>query len=393
MTWRVVPPAHSALPLRSVVAGAGAVLGGDARPRLAAALAARVPGMRVTLTDSGTSALRLAIEAACRRAGHRRVALPAWACFDVLSAAMGAGVEPLFYDLEPDTLQPTAAALAAVAGAAPAAIVLVHAFGIPADVAAVRRALPAACAIIEDAAQAWGSRFANVGVGATADFALFSFGRGKGLTGGSGGALLHRDPLDAVPSGDRGMRDVVAMAVLTALTAPSLYALPARLPFLRLGETQFKPPRPVGGISNAAAAAVAAGMDAGDAASRARAERATALRAMLPAAGALRNVRVEAAAAPGWLRLPLLTPDASARDVMVAEGRELGVAASYPRSLSDLAASLGVPHRVLAGETGAKTLATCLLTLPTHAKRSRADDLRLERWLARHVSRGTGPRR
>jgi len=390
VSWRVVAPAHSALPLRSVLAGALALVAGDAAPELSAALERRFAGRRARLTDSGTSALRLAIEAACNGKSSRCVALPAWACFDVLSAAIGAGVEPLFYDIDPTTLVPDDESVAAVAGAKPAAIVVVHPFGVAADVAALRRSLGEHIAIIEDAAQAWGSQFASRRLGSDGEFGVLSFGRGKGLTGGSGGALLQRDrDVERSLPSPRGARDVFAMAVLSALTPPSLYALPARLPFLKLGETQFKAPRAATGISRAAAAAVLAGLDAGDAASAARATRANTLRALVDQEGGLQNITISANAAPGWLRLPLLAPDLETRDAMVASGRDLGVAASYPRTLPSLARELGVAHRVLRGEQGAIAVAERLLTVPTHARRSRGDALRLERWLRAHAARAS----
>jgi perosamine synthetase len=393
VSWRVVAPAHSALPLRSVFAGTLALIGGDSTPELSAALERRFVGRRALLTDAGTSALRLAIEAACRDKSSRSVALPAWACFDVLSAALGAEVQPLFYDIDPTTLLPDAESISAVANAKPAAIVVVHPFGIAADVPELRRSLGDSIAIIEDAAQAWGSQHASRWLGGDGDFGVLSFGRGKGLTGGSGGALLQRDPVARSLPSLRGARDVFAMAVLTALTPPSLYALPARLPFLKLGETQYKPPRDAAGISQAAAAAVLAGLAAGDAASAARAIRASTLRALVEQLGGLHNITVSANAAPGWLRLPILAPDVATRDAMVASGRELGVAASYPRTLPSLARELGVAHRVLRGEQGAIAVAERLFTVPTHSRSSRGDALRLERWLRAYAARANAQSR
>ncbi len=57
------------------------------------------------LTDSGTTALTLAIRAAQRiRPGP--VSLPAYCCYDLATAADGAGADVLLYDLDPLTLGP-----------------------------------------------------------------------------------------------------------------------------------------------------------------------------------------------------------------------------------------------------------------------------------------------
>lgn len=67
-----------------------------------------------------------------------------------------------------------------------------HLLGIPADVPALRSALPGVL-VIEDCAQALGSTLDGELVGTLGDAAVFSFGPGKVLDAGEAGAVIVRD--------------------------------------------------------------------------------------------------------------------------------------------------------------------------------------------------------
>jgi hypothetical protein len=62
----------------------------------------------VLLTDSGTTALSLALKVTCQ---GRDALLPAYGCYDLATAAMGAGVRVRLYDVASTTLGPDAASL------------------------------------------------------------------------------------------------------------------------------------------------------------------------------------------------------------------------------------------------------------------------------------------
>ena len=267
-----------------------------------------------------------------------------------------------------------------------------HAYGVPVDLAQVRRRLPPHTPIIEDAAQAWGSGTRDAPTGSGGELAVFSFGRGKGITGGSGGALLVRDSTgdhtssaspESGPKGNAaGWRDVAVALALWTLARPNLYGIPSALPGLRLGETRFKSPRPVGAISRAAGAIVLATLAEADREAARRRLVANRLRALIDTTPELSNVRAREDSLPGWLRLPVLADSVKQRDRLVREGRALGVAAGYPRPLPDLARTLG--WQASSGFRGAEALAARLFTLPTHDCVTDAVFGRLERLIARH---------
>jgi dTDP-4-amino-4,6-dideoxygalactose transaminase len=73
------------------------------------------------------------------------------------------------------------------------AIIGVHLFGYPANVEALGKiARNFKCTLIYDAAQGFGAKVKNKGIGAYGDFTAFSFGRGKLFSVGDGGALICR---------------------------------------------------------------------------------------------------------------------------------------------------------------------------------------------------------
>jgi len=103
MSVRYLPPAYSPVSAGSFAGGLrGLAFGGPAG--IDQWLARRYNVDAVLLVDSGTSALRLAIESTAAEASARpRVALPAYGCYDLATAAIGAGSEVAFYDLDPLT--------------------------------------------------------------------------------------------------------------------------------------------------------------------------------------------------------------------------------------------------------------------------------------------------
>jgi len=395
VSLRHLTPAYSPVSLRSLQAGARAAAGfpspGDG---LAEQLGTRLGARRVVLLDSCTAALRTAI-ATCQAAKPGApVGLPAWACYDVVSAAMGAAAPMAFYDLDPTTLLPAPGSLTALAALKPACVVVVHAYGVPVDVSAVRQAVGGDVPIVEDAAQGWGGARDGQGLGSSGDFSTFSFGRGKGITGGRGGALvvlsergqaLARD-IEA-GSANAGWRDIEVAGALWTLGRPELYGIPSAMPWLHLGETVYRPPRPVGAMSRAARAMVAASLADADAEATHRRETAAKLRAIVASLALVSNVSVTSGVTPSWLRLPIILQDAATAARLLAEGRSLGIAGPYPRDLPAVAQEVRGNVMHAGSVSGARALASRLVTLPTHSQVVLDDLLRLEALLVRLLGR------
>ncbi len=337
---------------------------------------------QVALTDSGTSALVLALRIAAGDKGV--VAMPAYACVDLAAAARFARVRVRLYDVDPHTLGPDLDSVSAALSQGAAAVVVAHLYGFPADVPAVRElAARHGVTVIEDAAQAAGGTLHGQPLGTLGALAVLSFGRGKGTTGGHGGALLVHDAvhdaafaaeLAALGQPRRGWNDLAAAGAQWALGRPSVYGIPSAVPGLRLGEMVYHPAHRPRSLSAAAAALVARALRAAPAEVAVRQRNASVLAIAADEGGDIDAVRTIPGAVSGMLRFPIT--DTGAR----VERPELGILRGYPRTLAE---EPKLKRFLEPGPTlrGADELRRTLFTLPTHSHVTRRDIEAMIDWL------------
>jgi perosamine synthetase len=381
---RYLPPAYSPIPanafwgaLREEVASSD-----DPRPRFASRLREQYKADCAALFGSGTQALAAAIRSAQRMVGgHSPVALPAYACFDVASAAVATTTRIVLYDVHPETLTPCLDSLDATLAAGARIVIVASLWGVPPDWEAIDERLAAHRAVlIEDAAQGMGASWRGQRAGTHGSISVLSFGRGKGWTGGAGGALLARgDAVEAVPLPDDLrctpiVSGVMRVAAQRMLGSPDLYAVPAALPFLHLGETQYKrfdSTRPISSLAVRILERTWSGAHREAAVRRKNARKfEKELIAMNGGAGVHPHaIRLGDHARAGYLRYPVrvLHGWSGIGDKELA--RHAGVAPGYPGTLADLP---DVRDRMVVptGEwrwPGAETLVRELVTLPTHS--------------------------
>ena len=392
-------PVYSPLPFGAVLSGLAATLSPARAARASVEIGSWLqrgdPERELLLLDSGTTALTLALRAT---AGEQRgaVAIPAFACYDIATAVDGAEVPFVFYDLDPLTLGPDLASLRRALQAGADRIVLVHLYGVPVDLdAATALAREFGALIIEDAAQGSGGEWNGRALGTSGSLGILSFGRGKGITGGTGGALLGNDAAGrAALATARGLtapgkvspREVVALVAQWLLARRWLYWLPASLPFLGLGETTYRAPRPGARISPFAAGVLrrTAPMALGEEGTR-RLNAAALAILVAPTLG--QPMRAPARGVAGFLRLPVLLPRAAPREAPHAAPRSqrsdrarLGIMHSYPLPLSELP-GFASRQSAPAEFTGARALSERLITVPVHSQLTQADVRRLGTWL------------
>jgi dTDP-4-amino-4,6-dideoxygalactose transaminase len=231
-----------------------AIREGDAvLQRAEAFIASRFQADRVLLTDSGRSALQMAMVIAAQERRATTVALPAFQCFEVASAAVGAGLRIVLYDVDPHTLGPDPTSLDAALGAGADIAVIAPLYGFPVDWDAVQEiAHRHGALLIEDAAQGVGARWRGASLGAIGMLSVLSFGRGKGWTAGGGGALAARgdaalatrvdDARSSMVSGGAGAWPAAASTAQWLAGRPVVYGLLAAMPGLALGETIYHVP-------------------------------------------------------------------------------------------------------------------------------------------------------
>ncbi len=384
-------PAHSPLSSRALLAGLAGALGKDARGALAQRIHDHWRARELVFTGSGTDALSLVLRAAFAQRTPL-VALPAYGCYDLATAALAAHARVVLYDLDPETLAPVAASLQSALEQRPGALVLVHLYGVPVDVPSIARVAAASGAlVIEDAAQAMGASLGGAPAGSLGSVAILSFGRGKGLTGGAGGAVLSNDARgDAIIARIRkvvnqpsaGWSQLIRAAAQWLLARPDLYALPAALPFLRLGETVYQPPHEPSAMARSSLSMVNTVWPAAFDAAAARQRNAERLIAAARSSQAWRCIALEGDKSPGYLRLPLRATECPRKQLLTAAVRRLGIIQGYPLPLLELPGFAAFCLDAQRAFPGARTLAESLITLPTHALLSDRDLAALEAWLA-----------
>ncbi|MDQ0506769.1 DegT/DnrJ/EryC1/StrS family aminotransferase [Xanthobacter agilis] len=156
--------------------------------------------------NSGTSALHLAMIAAGIGPGDK-VLVPAHTFIGTVWGLIYQGAIPVFCDVEPDTATIDLKDAERRMGPGVKAIIPVHLYGQPADMAAVQAfAARHHLVVVEDTAQAVGARYDGRRVGSLGAMGCFSFYPGKNLgAAGEGGLVVTND--DAHAATLRALRD------------------------------------------------------------------------------------------------------------------------------------------------------------------------------------------
>ncbi len=389
-------PVYSPISFTSLLSGWGSLFSDSsdgAKSKIRSAIAETFTAAENLLVDSGTTGLALAIRGICEAHDQRLIALPAYGCYDLATAADGAGVEVALYDVDAHTLGPNLESLTSVLRRRPAAIVVAHLYGIPVDINAVTRVADQnSVPLIEDAAQGHGGAFDGAPFGSFGSLAILSFGRGKGITGSGGGALLSHDGLGSeivrrsaaiVDHGSRGIRELFAASAQWALARPPIYALPASMPCFNLGETVYRKPHPAAAISKTACSVLAANWSASEAEKLTRGKAGIRLTDAITRCNGVEPISFPPQGKPGYLRFPVLVSEELKPYFDSPIARRLGVMPGYPRPLADLP---GFGDRCVNRTDsfpGARCLAARLFTLPTHGQLTATDIRRLDSWLYR----------
>lgn len=156
---------------------------------------ARFCGVRHCVgVGNGTDAIALTLRACDVGAGDE-VIVSAYTAVATWMAVSMVGATPVGVDVRGDTYNMDAAAVEAAITSRTRAVIAVHLFGQPADLAAIERiAAPNGLVLVEDAAQAHGARYRGAVVGGLALAASWSFYPTKNLGAiGDGGAITTND--------------------------------------------------------------------------------------------------------------------------------------------------------------------------------------------------------
>ena len=337
------------------------------------------------LYASGTAALAAAIGAAIKLKHIKKaeVILPAYACPDLVSAIIYAGAKPVLVDLESERPWLDLSQLEAAINSNTVAVVAVNLFGIAerwSQLAGLTKQHD--IVLIEDSAQYFpGADEAQKWHG---DLVVLSFARGKPVSLLGGGAVItEHDHLYEILPKPKKVKQGVNHRFIFALKAmlynlmisPFAYWVPQSLPFLHLGETRYHALKEIEAISRAAEEMLPANIARyqHDALSVKRCESLSAIlcddeRLLdLPRlCGMPFNRRL--------LRYPVLVAiEKEKREEIIHRFQRagLGVSRMYPAILPEIEGCEGMFSAT--DFPNAKSFASRILTLPTHAKVTDAD--------------------
>lgn len=366
---RTIPPAAAPVSMGDLVHALTAAIDGDAPLRARENEIRREFGVgHVFLVSSGSAAITLLLTALKTLVPARDVVIPAYTCFSVPAAVLKAGLRPVPCDINPATFDFNHALLERALTPDTLCVVTHHLFGLPSDVDRTRAICRArGIFVLEDAAQAMGLESGGRKLGTLGDAGIFSFGRGKHVTCGSGGAIVTSSAVIATAVAREYERlpppplvtraaDFLKLALMTVFIRPRLYWLPAAVPFLRLGDTIFPADVPVRRMAGTTAAVLRGW--------RERLARANRIR--LEATSYFRRALALSAEPRPLLRLPLLVSTADEKRSLcsLSKSRGLGLSAGYPSPISDIPQVRSVmrPQQFPA----ARRVADHLVTIPTH---------------------------
>jgi dTDP-4-amino-4,6-dideoxygalactose transaminase len=328
--------------------------------------------------------------------GRTQVIIPGYTCPALAKVILDAGLTPHLVDIDPETFTYPPSALATAVSEDTLAIMVVHPFGIPVAMApALAAARSVGALVIEDAAQALGARVGEQHVGTRGHVGLYSFGPGKPLALGGGGAVVTHDNALAealraewaalatpsvVASGWAWLR----MGLFSLAFQPPLWWLATRLGAQKVGANEASWGYQLTGFTASQAAVGLALLPRLDAINQQRRENArqiiaglaafntltvpavskTAPLATKPAADAAGVFpRVEETKQPIFLRLPLLTRTQAQADTIFTSlsTAGIGVGRMYGRTIPDF-----FPQLAGSPLPGSERVARTLLTLPTN---------------------------
>ena len=237
------PPAETKIPLSAV---AGALFSNSAND-FETTLCNYLHAKECVLGSSGRAFLYLLLTSLKEKNSGKRteVLIPGYTCYSVAAAIARAGLKIKVYDLDPATLQPDINSLNITASEKTLAIIFQHLFGIPTPVDEFKEiAQKTGAILIEDAAQSLGGALRGKSLGTIGDYGIYSFGRGKPLPLGCGGALIGKNTSavsNLIPKSiSKGYISLISTSVTQIVAKPLLYWIPEKLP-LGLGETIFDP--------------------------------------------------------------------------------------------------------------------------------------------------------
>ena len=148
--------------------------------------------MSTSLFRTGREGLLALLRAINVRPGDE-IIIQGYTCVVLPNAIHAAGGTPIYADIDPETLNLTSETIEPLLSPRTKAIICQHTFGIPSPLSALRKFCDTrGIFLIEDCAHTFPDAIETGEIGACGDAVIVSFGRDKGISGISGGAVFTR---------------------------------------------------------------------------------------------------------------------------------------------------------------------------------------------------------
>ncbi len=199
MDFRPITDSINSAVRRVIESGGYRRYSGESCDQLAAELAQRLGASELVLTSSGTAAMELALRGLGVSAGDE-VLLSAYDYPGNFWAIERIGARPVLLDIEPNSWRISASGLQQIVDDRTRykALILSHLHGQLQDMASARQWCDLrGISLVEDACQGLGANIAGRPAGSFGHASIVSFGGGKVLSAGRGGALLTSDAVVA----------------------------------------------------------------------------------------------------------------------------------------------------------------------------------------------------
>lgn len=249
---RTIPPAAAPIDFKNIFHGLTGIFNGKRHiEKLKEDVKKYFDIKHVFLISSGKAAITLILLALKSLSSKKQVLIPAYTCFSVPSAIVKAGLKVSLCDIDPQNFDFDYRLLEKAINKDTLCVIPNHLFGIPADMERIKEICKDKdIFIVEDAAQAMGGSYKGKWLGTLGDVGFFSLGRGKNITCGSGGIIITNSDQIAnaiamcyskleKPTFLEDIKEFLQVMLMNLFIRPSLYWLPAGLPFLKLGQTIF----------------------------------------------------------------------------------------------------------------------------------------------------------
>jgi perosamine synthetase len=328
-------------------------------------LARNFEGRIVALAISGRALLSQLLLILKKNDLHKKdeVLLPGYTCYSVAASVARAGLKVNVYDLDPATLNPDMDSFKKAFNSRTLAVIVQHLFGVPSRFSDIMDlAKETGVPVIEDAAQALGGSTGGKPLGTLGDFGLFSFGRGKPLPLGCGGALVAKDPgmLKDMHSEQPRLCYSIPFVTLAAriFSHEKVYRIMETLP-LGLGETVFDPGFTIGPMPISASRMGSLSLNNLERLNEHRRSIAQIYQKMFPGNMTLPISDSDKAV---YTRFPLV----KSKGVISSLLMRLGCRRMYPKAIKDEPEISRFLAQGSLNTPGAREIAEKLVTLPTH---------------------------